>query len=499
MEAVNNEVDKVIWDSEKLDILALFEDICPQFLEEIGEQHGFMRDAVITAILDRQDQGKPYPKRAKSRKRKRDDNEVEDAESHSATVAAKIESPAYGLRLRSATYRDFATLLITQDFPMIPKPTVRRKLLGENRHSLFKTYSFIDNAMRRRNGLDPGLPWQNKRVPTKSLEEYSPANIANLNMEALCENQRAALDEFVAARAVRQQKDEKQAAEAAELANLEQAKLKGETAECGCCFDEYPLNRMVHCEGETTHWFCRTCMTEQAKTTIGYFKYELSCVSIDGCQAGFSASQKRNFLDDNLQLALDRIEQQAMLEQAGIENLEACPFCPFAMEYPPMRENKEFRCANPGCEIVSCRLCRKETHVPKSCAEAAAEESSRHVVEEAMSEALIRKCNKCANPYIKLHHSCNKVTCTRCGTIQCYVCRKTVKDYSHFNDVNRGGKHGQCPLFDNTDERHEREVRSAEENSKPQANQNNIQPVINTPSFQLILLRYGDLRGTQLT
>lgn len=59
---------------------------------------------------------------------------------------------------------------------------------------------------------------------------------------------------------------------------------------------------------------------------------------------------------------------------------------------------------------MSCRACRKETHIPRTCEEAALEQghSARHGIEEAMSEALIRKCNKCAMPFIK-EHGCNKV------------------------------------------------------------------------------------------
>jgi TRIAD3 protein (E3 ubiquitin-protein ligase RNF216) len=46
--------------------------------------------------------------------------------------------------------------------------------------------------------------------------------------------------------------------------------------------------------------------------------------------------------------------------------------------------------------------------------------------------------------------------------MQCDVCRKTIKDYSHFNDPKRGGKQGHCPLFDQSEERYEKEVSNAE-------------------------------------
>lgn len=64
--------------------------------------------------------------------------------------------------------------------------------------------------------------------------------------------------------------------------------------------------------------------------------------------------------------------------------------------------------------------------------------------------------------------------CTRrgCKNIQCYVCSKSC-DYSHFNDPGRGGKAGNCPLFDVTENRHEEEIRIAQEEAKKLAAEKN--------------------------
>jgi TRIAD3 protein (E3 ubiquitin-protein ligase RNF216) len=121
---------------------------------------------------------------------------------------------------------------------------------------------------------------------------------------------------------------------------------------------------------------------------------------MDGCSAGFSSEERAKFLEDGLDTALERIEQESMLRSANIDNLVMCPFCPFAAECCPVEENREFCCQNPECEIVSCRLCRLESHVPLSCDEAAKQRgySARQQIEEAMSAAMIRKCNKCKMP-----------------------------------------------------------------------------------------------------
>lgn len=219
-------------------------------------------------------------------------------------------------------------------------------------------------------------------------------------------DRKEALQEFKAA----QLAYETQAAEAEiqkqreqeELANKYQAKENGTLGECGCCFkDDLPLNRMVHCNADEIHWFCRDCARSLAETQAGVLKSDLTCMSMDGCEGGFSRDQRKLFLDEKLEALLDDIEQQDSLRQAGIENLVSCPFCSFAAECSPIEEDKEFRCQKPDCEIVSCRLCRQETHLPLSCKEAATATAlrdghpDRRRIEEAMSAAIIRKCNKC--------------------------------------------------------------------------------------------------------
>lgn len=204
-------------------------------------------------------------------------------------------------------------------------------------------------------------------------------------------------------------------------------------------------------------------------------QYELTCMSTSGCNASFSMSQRKLFLDEKLIAALDRIEYEAVLRLSGIENLEQCPFCPFVAEYPPIEEDREFRCANTDCRVVSCRLCKESTHIPRSCEEMAREKggSARLAIEEAMSQALIRKCNKCQTPFIK-EYGCNKMACTRpgCGNIQCYVCSKSC-EYNHFDDASRGGKAGNCPLFDSQDKRHEEEVSLAEAAARQKVSEQN--------------------------
>jgi TRIAD3 protein (E3 ubiquitin-protein ligase RNF216) len=267
------------------------------------------------------------------------------------------------------------------------------KVLKTNQNCLFPAYLELSGEMGKALSL--------KKIDTRYKEGFKHVEIDGTIEREFDPHKRLALQEFKAAQWTVETQTAKaeaeQRREQEEADNLDRAKADGTTGECECCCDEFALNRMVHCNADTIHWFCRACARRSAETEIGLSKYELTCMSMDGCTGDFSRDQRNIFLDENLTIALERIEQEAVLRLAGIENLETCPFCPFAAEYPPVDEDKEFRCLKPDCERVSCRLCRRETHIPKSCHEAALEsgQSARRVIEEAMSAAMIRKCNKC--------------------------------------------------------------------------------------------------------
>lgn len=98
--------------------------------------------------------------------------------------------------------------------------------------------------------------------------------------------------------------------------------------------------------------------------------------------------------------------------------------------------------------------------IHRSCLEYQLENTltSRHAVEEAMSTALIRRCNVCGQSFVK-DGGCNQMTCS-CGNSQCFVCSQNVDGHDHFEQSD-----GECPLFDNSEERQRREVASAQENT----------------------------------
>ena len=89
-----------------------------------------------------------------------------------------------------------------------------------------------------------------------------------------------------------------------------------------------------------------------------------------------------------------------------------------------------------GCRMivwmVCCRLCKEPDHVPLRCEEVEQQNETRvrTQLELRMTEAMLRTCPRCKKRFFKVE-GCNKMTCT-CGQSMCYICRKPVKGYDHF-------------------------------------------------------------------
>src|SRR5579859_1243074 len=203
-----------------------------------------------------------------------------------------------------------------------------------------------------------------------------------------------------------------------------------------CCFDECPANFMTSCDDG--HVFCLDCAKRNAETTVGNGGYVFRCMDVSGCKADFSAQELARFVEAKTLALRDKLESGEVLRvvtavkivliQASIEGFVTCPFCDFGA-IVENQDDKEFRCQNSECKIISCRSCRLESHIPLSCEGGSSSVqpddiehkhenklAAKHQVEEAMTAALVQICNRCSKPFVKVH-GCNKMTCP-CGNLQ---------------------------------------------------------------------------------
>ncbi|EPS40224.1 hypothetical protein H072_5994 [Dactylellina haptotyla CBS 200.50] len=435
-----------------LSLKTLFPDLDPQHAQELYATHVVNQGPNILEFLANHliETNGRYPKikrEEKAAKRKREPSPAEPTEEE---LSIKY-SPARRPRI----YPDeLSRKMLRNAFPFIPAQHIDRALYA-NQGCIFPTYKELAHAE-----ANQGVGYKKLLRPRRAIPDYLITQaISEVRINQYAEFQ----EEFNAAKKLYDKLTIK-----SRLGTIPQHGELGagpadeELFECQCCFGEIPSAQLTQClDG---HIFCLECGRRNAETEIGRQRYKLLCMDGSGCRQEFSAKEIQRFCDTKMQDALERLEQRDVLQQAGIDGLSECPFCDFAAIVPPVEEDREFRCLNPDCMTTSCRLCNKPTHVPLTCEEHSKNENQnlRKNVEEAMTEALLRKCGNCGLAYVK-ESGCNKIICSRCSAMNCYLCSKVIKDYKHFNDATRGGKAGNCLLFDNTDERHRNEVQAAEE------------------------------------
>ncbi|KAA1474208.1 hypothetical protein DENSPDRAFT_840773 [Dentipellis sp. KUC8613] len=250
--------------------------------------------------------------------------------------------------------------------------------------------------------------------------------------------------------------------------NEEQYEDAGAGLECGCCFTPSPFDKMIQCPD--AHLFCSDCVIAYAGTKLGEHNPILTCMDTSQCPLRFPDSELRRILPDKLLALYERVRQRREVEDAGLDSLEECPFCDWkAIVEADFEEDKVFRCQNEECMKVSCRKCKKEDHLPKSCEEVEQDKKldGKHAIEEAMTRALMRNCPRCNKAFIK-ESGCNKMTCPNCRTLSCYICRQIIDGYEHFDrgDPNRvraasSSKPQKCVLWDTVEVRHADEVTQA--------------------------------------
>ncbi|WPH04591.1 Hypothetical protein R9X50_00748300 [Acrodontium crateriforme] len=432
---------------------------------DVGAEDGQGRlssQARLQNILEQLMGSTSYPKQDKGKKRKR-------AESVEADV-----SPWEAARQAPSAHSQHTTRAVLKaDFPEIPV-TYISEMLTAKKH-LYPAYIGLaiarDSHSRDAPIYGKGRPSQ---VLTDALTIATSSLVPSLADELTAARQRVA--------AIRADNAMKRAKADAESENLRAAIESGDTTECSACYDDLPMNRQIHCNGPVAHFLCYECAHNYIKSEIGDARCRVLCTA--GCGAPFPPNQLNLLADKKLLAKLAELEQEKAIRDAGLDDLEQCPFCDFKAILPPIEEDFEFRCLSPDCERVSCRRCKSISHIPMSCEEHAKENkiSSRHKIEEAMTAAMVRSCNQCKKQFIK-EYGCNKMRCSSCNNMQCYVCSVTLQDYDHFDhdpasmggldDAPGASKSTKCPLYDNVEERHEREVKKAEAEAREEVARDN--------------------------
>jgi hypothetical protein len=206
--------------------------------------------------------------------------------------------------------------------------------------------------------------------------------------------------------------------------------------ECCCCFDNVSLNYAVSCPDG--HPSCVECIQRSMSVCVGEQSL-IKCFDQSGCGASFSEiALSRAFLDPKLKRSYDTIETQKNIKNSGLENTYGCPFCDNIVIVDGQHHLDTFYCT--ACEKASCTRCRNDQH------QGHCDEKKRK--QDKKSDDLIIVCF-CSTPLL-LGDGCNKLTCTTCKTIWCWICKENLTGktpYKHFgpNGPKRCKLYGERP------------------------------------------------------
>ncbi|KAF9468244.1 hypothetical protein BDZ94DRAFT_1154032 [Collybia nuda] len=444
---------EIIPDVEPDHLLALVTKLAPS-----------LQDGVVEHVLHELFEDPAYPKvdkKGKGKRRQTDEDIREEETSLQGGSPAKRHKVDYSDKTREFRggihYTDLALEQLQTDNPYIPKPYLRQLMASFN--GLYApTHLFLvdQEKQRKENKSAARLPYIHKVHPFRQSSKGKTWKFEDAEFEKEVN--------------WLQDEAERRDRQAAEELNDEETGI-----ECACCFSRVPFDKMVQCP--ETHLFCIQCMNSYAGTLLGGHDPNIICIHQSGCKAAIPPSELRRFLSTKMMQLWERLKQRKEVEAAGLEGLEECPFC----EWGCLIENEDeklFRCGNnETCGVVSCRGCKKLDHLPKSCKEVEEEKAldGRHVIEEAMTRALMRNCPKCQKPFVK-EHGCNKMTCPNCHTLSCYICRQVITGYDHFNQVpipTTSANAAKCLLWDAVEQRHAEEVATAAQRALEEYKQKN--------------------------
>lgn len=237
-------------------------------------------------------------------------------------------------------------------------------------------------------------------------------------------------------------------------AAIERALAESAFVDCMVCYDTVTAPETMCCSADASHTICEPCVVKYISTELfDEGRATKKCVS---CTDGvYSEARLQDLLPKRTYTVFACLESRAALMASGITDTTHTCKCGNMVIVP--EGTTVHACSE--CGISTCVLCNESSHVPLRCDEVEkdADAKIRHQIEEAMTAALVRKC-ECGRVFLK-ESGCNKMTC-KCGRKMCYLCRQLITGYDHFGGPN------PCKLFQESEEDDKARVEAAGKETK---------------------------------
>lgn len=257
-----------------LALFTLFPNICPDYLRETCESLNYDYELITSHILDNFDNGIMYPQRAMLKRRREDGDMAEDALPNVASFPSGFLDKSKGMdpgeqeklaiqlfgseerreKTKSPEYITLARILCQQAYPFVPHRFIAKHLLAHD-NCLLPALLALDNHIANDSPLD--LAFTFKKTRTKSDPAYVLEQLPITLQDEVSAAKKEALEEYSAALQIRQlrktQREAEKLRKVEEATNFRRAQRDGTVKECECCFGDFAMNRMVHCEASLMH------------------------------------------------------------------------------------------------------------------------------------------------------------------------------------------------------------------------------------------------------
>ncbi|RSM05506.1 hypothetical protein CEP52_006268 [Fusarium oligoseptatum] len=282
---------------------------------------------VIDHIKTQQNLGNEYPRKQTELTTKLEEGSVEDQWAQKQRLFADPNRPAE--RAGSPAYEMTQTML-AGDFPYVPMKSLV-EILSNHKNHLYPTYIATMEIVSNNMFKGAPLPWVGKTCPSPLAKRYEGETLVGTLSSSRDPTEHSLILELLLSRLVKGQQSLRLFMQlnirSRDIISLQQTMASGRVHECESCFAEYPLNRLIHCDGHHPHvshgpfslyhphlasciqLFCPKCCATNAETQISQSKHELRCMSIEDCSAGFSVGEQAKYLSADHIKALGRIEK----------------------------------------------------------------------------------------------------------------------------------------------------------------------------------------------
>jgi TRIAD3 protein (E3 ubiquitin-protein ligase RNF216) len=184
------------------------------------------------------------------------------------------------------------------------------------------------------------------------------------------------------------------------------------------------------------------------------------------CREHISMRELERTMPEPVLRRLFQTEVMNAVVNSDLQHLVKCHKCGFIAVF---EAKGPMRC--PECKAHTCSGCGAEhPHDGKTCEQMKAIDKNR-LVEEKMSDAVIRICPRCDAQFMK-EEGCNKMECPRCHTWICYFCRQVIPKevgYKHFWRHTAPCPPGRCPLWISNEILHDIEAQKARRQAENEA------------------------------